>query len=72
MDQSIRITSAMKKDIPLILRFIQELAEYEKLSKNCVATEKLLRDALFGKVRHAEVLIARCGNESAGFATLLS
>ena len=53
MDPSIRVSPAGEKDIPLILRFIRELAEYEKLSKDCVATEELLRDALFGKVRYA-------------------
>ena len=68
MDPSIRVSPAGEKDIPLILRFIRELAEYEKLSKDCVATEELLRDALFGKVRYAEALTAHYGNEPAGFA----
>ena len=68
MDQSIRLALASEKDIPLILRFIKELAEYEKLSKECIATEELLHKSLFGKVRYAEVLIAHYGNEPAGFA----
>jgi GNAT superfamily N-acetyltransferase len=68
MDPSIRLTPASEKDIPLILRFIKELAEYEKLSKDCVATEVLLHDSLFGKVRYAEALIAHYENEPAGFA----
>ena len=68
MDPAIRLSPASEKDIPLILRFIKELAEYEKLSRDCVATEKLLHDSLFGEVRYAEVLIAHYGSEPAGFA----
>jgi GNAT superfamily N-acetyltransferase len=68
MSQSVRLSPASESDVPLILRFIKELAEYEKLSKACVATEELLRDSLFGKVRHAEAVIARYGDEPAGFA----
>ena len=42
MTEPIRIERATEKDIPLILTFIKELAEYERLSEQCVATEALL------------------------------
>jgi GNAT superfamily N-acetyltransferase len=55
-------------DVPLILVFIKELAEYERLSHEVVATEESLRRHLFEN-RHAEVLIAETGDSRpAGFA----
>jgi len=72
MNPSIRITEAEERDVPLILRFIRELAEYERLSDVCVATEDLLREWLFGKTKRAEVLIAYYDNEAAGFALFFS
>jgi GNAT superfamily N-acetyltransferase len=52
----------------LILSFIRELAEYEKLSHEVVATEETLRNALFGERRFAEALVGEIGGEPAGFA----
>jgi GNAT superfamily N-acetyltransferase len=68
MARTIRIESATEKDIPLILTLIKGLAEYERLSQECVATEKLLRETLFGKTKYAEVVIAYYDTEPAGFA----
>ena len=59
---------AVESDVPLILQFIEGLAEYEKLRHNCVATEEKLRATLFGQHAAAEVLIASVGDEPAGFA----
>ena len=67
MTKSIRIERATEKDIPLILTFIKELAEYERLSEQCVATEALLHETLFGEKKFAEVLIAYYHDEPAGF-----
>jgi GNAT superfamily N-acetyltransferase len=64
----IEITKAQEKDIPLILEFIQGLAEYERLRDSCVATEKKLRDTLFSARPDAEVIIARLDGEPMGFA----
>lgn len=55
-------------DVPLVLQFIRELAEYEKLADAVVATEELLRESLFGARRHAEVILAEYDGEPAGFA----
>jgi len=65
---SITIRSATATDLPLILELIQSLAEYERLRDSCVATEEKLRSSLFGDIPAAEVLIAECDGEAAGFA----
>ena len=62
------ISPASESDIPLILRFIQDLADYERLRHECVATEDKLRETLFGDSPAAEVLIARLDGEAVGFA----
>jgi GNAT superfamily N-acetyltransferase len=61
------IRKARLEDVPLILRMIRALAEYEKLSDAVTTTEDQLRDTLFER-RAAEVLLAYAGDEAAGFA----
>jgi GNAT superfamily N-acetyltransferase len=68
---SLHIAPATERDLSLILRFIKKLAEYEKLRHQVVATEDLLRDALFGPHPVAEVIIAYWNNEPVGFALFL-
>ena len=63
-----RIREATEEDAPLILSLISELAEYEKLSTEVVATEEDLRESIFGERRYAEVLIAEHDGAPAGFA----
>ena len=63
----LEIRSATEDDVPLILSLIKELAEYERLSHEVVATEELLRDALFGERRVAEVVLGYLGDYPAGF-----
>jgi GNAT superfamily N-acetyltransferase len=62
------IRSATEDDVPLILTLIKELAEYERLSHEVVATEEALRDSLFGERRVAEALLGYLGGNPAGFA----
>ena len=61
------IRAAVENDVSLILQFIIELSEYEKLRHEVVATEEKLHESLFEK-KMAEVLIAEFGNEPVGFA----
>lgn len=68
MSPDIRIRPAAEGDVPLILRFIRELAEYERLLHEVVATEARLRDTLFGAKPAAEVVIAEADGEPVGFA----
>jgi len=65
-DLSIRPATA--DDVPLILAFIRELAEFERLTHEVIATEDELRRTLFGEHPYAEVIIACAGAEPAGFA----
>ncbi len=62
------IEAATPADIPLILSFIRELAEYEQLAHEVVATGADLERTLFGGRPAAEVVLARCNGEPAGFA----
>lgn len=64
----LEIRPATEEDVPLLLRFIKDLAEYEHLSHEVSATEETLRESLFGGRRVAEALLAYLGNEPAGFA----
>ena len=62
------IREAEEKDVPLIFSLIKELAEYEKLSGEVIATEEILRNSLFGNKRYAEVLLAEYEGKPAGQA----
>ena len=62
------VRAATRDDAPLILAFIRELAAYEKLAEEVVATEDTLAATLFGPRPYAFVLIAEVDGESAGFA----
>lgn len=62
------IRFATESDTALILRFIRELAEYEKLLDEVVADEQTLRGHLFGEQPRAEVLLGEEEGEPAGFA----
>lgn len=58
---------AVREDVPLILEFIKELAEYEKMTDQVVATEELLSEWIFDK-KKAEVVFALDGESEVGFA----
>jgi GNAT superfamily N-acetyltransferase len=64
----IRIDPATAADIPLILALIRELADYEKLGDQVVATEASLHASLFGAAPAASAVVARIDHEAAGFA----
>lgn len=54
---SFQIQPATKADVPVIFSFIKKLADYERLSHEVTATEKILAETLFGRRRTAEVAI---------------
>jgi GNAT superfamily N-acetyltransferase len=62
-----RIEPASERDLPLVLKLIKDLAEYEKLAHAVISTEEILCESLFRK-RVAEVVIGYAGDEPAGFA----
>ena len=61
------IRFASEQDVALILDFIKDLAEYEKMSDLVVADEALLREWIFEK-KKAEVLFALEDGKEVGFA----
>lgn len=63
----ITIRYARAEDCALILRFIKELAEYENMSKEVVATEELLFEWIFEK-KKAEVIFVCADSKEVGFA----
>ena len=54
-------------DVPIILGFIRELAIYEKMLDQVVATEEILRESLFER-KVAEVIIGEYEDKPIGFA----
>ena len=66
MQKTISFRTAQKQDIPLILSFIRQLAEYERMLDEVVATEELLREWLFER-KKAEVFFAVDGGHEVGF-----
>jgi GNAT superfamily N-acetyltransferase len=68
MSGGLRLRDAARDDLPLVLRFIRALAEYEKLSHEVSADEATLEAFLFGEPRRAEALIAERQGEAVGFA----
>lgn len=54
-------------DVSLILEFIRELADYEKMLHEVVATEEVLKETLFER-KMAEVIIGEYKNKPVAFA----
>jgi GNAT superfamily N-acetyltransferase len=65
---TVRIERATERDIPIILQMIRDLAEYERMSDEVVATPEGIRESLFGPRPEAEVIIASADGRPAGFA----
>lgn len=66
-DDKLKLRCTREEDVPLILTLIRELAEYEGLLHEVVATEEILREWLFVKEK-AEVLIGECDEGIVGYA----
>ena len=71
MEPSIIFRSAERDDCALILSFIRELAKYEKMVNEVVATEELLAEWLFDK-KTSEVIFAVVDGKEVGFALFFS
>ena len=65
--EGFRIRKAERTDIPVVLELIKELAEYEKMSDDVVATPKLLEEWIFDKEK-AQVLLGEADGEIVGMA----
>lgn len=67
MENKLTFRYAVRKDIPLILQFIRDLAEYEKLLDEVVADEATLEEWIFDREK-AEVIFAMKEGKEIGFA----
>ncbi len=68
MPDSWVIRKGQKEDIPLLLSFIKQLAQYEELPDKVVASEELLADQLFKDPKTAHFLIAEIDQKPVGYA----
>jgi len=68
MSAPISTRPATAADLPVILALIQELADYEKLSHEVVATVESLEETLFGPQPCAEALMGCVDGNAVGFA----
>src|SRR4051812_43730867 len=62
------IRFATVDDVATVVRFIRDLARYERLEHEVVATEDVIRETVFGAHRYAEVLIGEVDGDPVGFA----
>ncbi len=67
-DAAIAVRKAEAADAPLVFQLIRELAEFEKISHEVVATEETIRESLFGRRPAAKAILAYRGEVPAGFA----
>lgn len=67
MKNELTFRYAQRSDAPLILQFIRELADYEKMSDEVVADEETLEEWMFDKGK-AEVLFAVVDGKEVGYA----
>jgi GNAT superfamily N-acetyltransferase len=65
---AVALRFARREDVPQVLAFIRELAQYEQLAHEVVANEATLEGSLFGERPAAEVVLAEVDGEPAGFA----
>lgn len=63
-----RLRHAERSDVPILLELIRELAEYEHLADEVVATEADLETSMFGPRPAAEAILAIDGDRAVGFA----
>ena len=69
---ALRIRTATRDDVPAILGFIEQLADYERMRHEVRATEAALGATLFGDRPAAEVLLASQDARDVGFALYFS
>jgi GNAT superfamily N-acetyltransferase len=67
-NKRLNIRTTTVEDVPLILQFIRDLADYEQLAHEANAEANVLREELFGERPVAECVIAEYDGEPVGFA----
>ena len=69
---SVEIREACLGDVPGLLEMVEELAEFEHLADQLVATEEDYRESLFGEHPAAEALVATVSGQLVGYAIFFS
>lgn len=64
----IAVRPATPEDLAAIMRFVRDLAAYERLTQDCVATEAQIGAALFGTLPRVHALIAQVEDQPVGLA----
>ena len=67
-EAELAVKPASSSDLPELLRLIRELADYERLSDEVVASEEVLGSSLFGARPAAEAVIGCLDGQTEGFA----
>jgi GNAT superfamily N-acetyltransferase len=65
---SVRTRQANPADVPLVLRFVRDLAAYERSADKVAVDEASMREALFSDRPAAEAVIAEIDGKPVGFA----
>ena len=65
---AVSLRPATADDVALLLAFIRELGDFERLAHEVVVDEAVLADSLFGARPAAEAVIAEVDGDAAGFA----
>lgn len=65
--ENLKIRETNEEDCSLILSLIKELAEYEKISDQVIATEESLKESIFSNNR-AETVIIELDGKAIGYA----
>jgi GNAT superfamily N-acetyltransferase len=68
MSPVIEIRPVTESEVAIVLQFIRDLAKYERLEHQVMATEETLRHSLFGPRPCAEVVFACLDDQPVGFA----
>jgi len=63
-----QIKPLARREVPVLLKLIRELARFERLEQEVQASVRSLNSSLFGRNRVAGALLGRCGGEPAGYA----
>lgn len=65
---TVAIRAATSSDVPSVLRLIRGLAEYERLDRECTATEAEISTALFAPLPRIHAILAETGTTAIGLA----
>lgn len=65
--ENVKLRETKEEDVALIFSFIKELAEYEKMTSDVIATEETIRESVFNNNR-AEAVIIELDEKPIGFA----